>query len=257
VRDVLVSPRRRRRLARAGLATLVVAAAVTSGLVFRGGKSLEYTGPRATGPAQTVEADVAAPFTDALRKEVLPIASRFVATAVERKHLDEAWTLVHPDLRQDYTLERWRTGEIPVVPFPVAGAKWDLQYSFRDTIGLYVLLYPRAGQKLIPTTFMLELKNVGEGAHHKWLVSSWVPTPGAAEAAIASRPASQKLALTEGSFGQGRLNPLWLIVPIAGTFGLVLATLAFFVARSWQRNRRAMRAYARSATLPPLPRPKA
>jgi hypothetical protein len=258
LRELLSSPRRRRRLARIALAVVVVGAAVTAGIVFRGGKSLEYAGPAATGPAQTIEVDVPAPFTKQVRAEVLPIASRFVATAVERKDLDEAWTLVHPLLRQDYTLERWRTGEIPVVPFPVAAADWDLQYSYRDTIGLYVLLYPRRGQKLEPTTFMLEMKNVGDARRHRWLVSSWVPAPGAAEAAAGARAAgSQRLAIADGAFDQGRLSPLWLILPVAGTLGLLLALVAFFVVRSSLRNRRAMRAYARTTPLPPLPGPKA
>jgi hypothetical protein len=66
-----------------------------------------------------------------------------------------------------------------------------------------------------------------------------------------------KLAVPDsGSFDQGKLNALWLIVPVAGTFGLVVSLVGFFILRSWHRNRRAMRAYARSAPLPPLPRPK-
>lgn len=232
--------------------------AVTVSVALRdSGRKFEYTGPVDTRPAQTVERDIPAPFTKQVRGEVLTIASRFVATAVERKRLDESWKLVHPELKQGYTLAEWRKGEIPVVPYPVAGAKWDLQYSFTDTIGLYVLLYPREGEKVLPTTFMLELKNVGDARHHRWLVSSWVPSPGAAESAVARRSASNRLAIPQsGSFDQGKLNPLWLIVPIAGTFGLLMTLLGFFILRSWQRNRRAMRAYARTTPLPPLPRPK-
>lgn len=259
MRTWLASPRRRRRLARLGLAALVVGGAVTAGVVFRdSGRTFEYTGPVDTRPVQTVEEDIPVAFTKQVRGEVLPIASRFVATAVKREQLDVSWKLVHPELRQGYTLEQWRTGEIPVVPYPVAGAKWDLQYSFRDTVGLYVLLYPPEGEEVLPTTFMLELKNVGGARHHRWLVSSWVPSPAAVENAVSRRAGSTQLAIPEsGSFEQGKLNALWLIVPVAGTFGLVMALLAFFIVRSWHRNRRAMRAYARTTPqLPPLPRPK-
>jgi hypothetical protein len=259
VRGWLASPRRRRRLARVGLVGLVVAGAVTAAVVFRdSGQKYVYTGPVDTRPAQTVERDIPVPFTKQVRGEVLAVASRFVATAVERKKLDESWKLVHPELKRGYTLEQWRTGEIPVVPFPVDGAKWDLQYSFEDTVGLYVLLYPRKGQELLPTTFMLELKNVGDTAHHEWLVSSWVPSPGAAETAVAQRNGGggMRLAIPDGGYGQGELDPLWLIVPVAGTFGLAISLVGFFILRSWHRSRRAMRAYARTTPLPPLPRPK-
>ena len=45
----------------------------------------------------------------------------FIHTAVCRRHLDEAWALAAPELRErDHAASDWRTGNIPVVPFPAS-----------------------------------------------------------------------------------------------------------------------------------------
>jgi hypothetical protein len=192
------------------------------------------------------------PFTEALRAEVVPVASRFVATAVERKRLDEAWTLVTPSLRSGYTRDEWRTGEIPVVPYPVGSARWDVQYALENEIALYVLLAPRAGADVEPTTFILVLERAREGK--PWLVSEWTPSAAAAAPIADELPGGRALAAVEagGAFDQGNLSPLFLLLPVAGTVGLVLAVAGFFVLRGWRRNRRAAAAYG-ARVLPELP----
>ena len=45
------------------------------------------------------------------------VAGKFILTAVQRKNLDQAWTIVGPGIRQDLTYKEWLTGDIPVVPF--------------------------------------------------------------------------------------------------------------------------------------------
>src|SRR5215471_194498 len=46
------------------------------------------------------------------------VGEQFIRTAVLRKHLDQSYALVAPVLRQNFTLKRWETGNIPVVPYP-------------------------------------------------------------------------------------------------------------------------------------------
>src|SRR4051812_7904660 len=72
----------------------------------------------------------AAPITAAERD----IAREFIETAVARKNLARAWEIVAPELKQDLTLEEWKTGTIPVVPYPVdqAVARLKLVNSFTD-----------------------------------------------------------------------------------------------------------------------------
>ena len=256
MRASLASPRLRRRAAGLGLALVVAGMAFAVAWIGGGdgpGPGLSGSEPQsqALAPAPAVEREV--PFTEALRAEVVPVASRFVATAVERKRLDEAWSLVTPSLRSGYTRDEWRTGEIPVVPYPVGSARWDVQYALENEVALYVLLAPRAGADVDPTTFILVLERAREGK--PWRVSEWTPSAASAvPMANEELPGGRALAAVEpgGAFDQGNLSPLFLLLPVGGTVGLVLAVAAFFVLRGWRRNRRAAAAYG-ARGLPELP----
>jgi hypothetical protein len=102
------------------------------------------------------------------------VAREFVETAVARKHLDRAWAIAAPDLKQDMTHDEWMTGTIPVVPYPVdqAVAQLKLVSSFTDEAGFTVRFLPRTGAKAQAATFRLDLHKDGG----KWLVSSWLPS---------------------------------------------------------------------------------
>jgi hypothetical protein len=255
VRGFLASPRRRRRAGRLGFVLLAAGVAVAIGWAGLGGGrddgigSSEPVSPNPAPAAPQPKPDVEVPFTNALRDELIPVASRFVATAVERKRLDEAWTLVAPELKRGYTLERWRGGEIPVVPYPVGGARWDVQYSLADEVALYVLLTPKPGVDVRPTTFILVLAR--EAKDRPWLVSEWVPAAAPSSGGDLSGATPLAAAAPGGAFEQGNLSPLFLALPLVGTIGIVGVVLAFFLVRSWRRNRRARAAYARE--LRPLP----
>ena len=102
------------------------------------------------------------------------VATEFVDTAVARKHLDRAWAISGPELKQHLSLSEWKTGSIPVVPYPVAESKVLLRTvdSFTDAARLRVSFVPHAGAKAKAATFMLGLTNV----NGRWLVSSWDPS---------------------------------------------------------------------------------
>jgi hypothetical protein len=104
----------------------------------------------------------------------LQVAHTFLDTAVARKHLDRAWGIVAPELKQGLTLAEWNTGTIPVVPYPVGEAKATLKpvESFTDVAQLRVTFVPHAGTKAAAATFTLGLRNVD--GH--WLASAWQPT---------------------------------------------------------------------------------
>lgn len=119
------------------------------------------------------EKNVAAP------PEVEKIASRFILTAVRRNHLDEAWKLVGPGIRQDLTYKQWLTGSIPVVPVtePVLGATYKTDYAHPREVVLEVALSTKKGTKDDQTTkvFYITLRRFGNGATGRWLVDSWIP----------------------------------------------------------------------------------
>ena len=104
----------------------------------------------------------------------LNLAYSFLDTAVARKDLGRAWGLVTPELKQDMSLAEWKTGTIPVVPYPVSQANVGMSTveSFTDTASLHVAFTPRPHTAASPATFTLDLQNV----HGRWLVSGWQPS---------------------------------------------------------------------------------
>jgi hypothetical protein len=112
----------------------------------------------------------AAPLAAAERR----VATEFVDTAVARKNLDRAWQITAPELKQGMSLDEWKTGTIPVIPYPVAKAhvRYSVVNSFTDTAQINVAFVPRAGTTATAAAFRLVLRKA-KGA---WLVSSWLPT---------------------------------------------------------------------------------
>jgi hypothetical protein len=103
----------------------------------------------------------------------LAVAREFVDTAVARKQLARAWEIAAPELKQGLTLDQWKTGSIPVVPYPVGTTQqqYHVVNSFTDTSRISVSFLPRPGSKAGAAAFTLDLHNVGG----RWLVSSWQP----------------------------------------------------------------------------------
>jgi hypothetical protein len=118
--------------------------------------------------------DVTVPFDAAARK----VGEKFIETAVERKNLAASWKLTAPTLRQDFTIERWKTGDIPVVPYPAdtsQGAPVKIEYSYKNEALLLILLTPKKGDPTKPQLFHLGLHAYGTGAKRHWLVDYWAP----------------------------------------------------------------------------------
>ena len=127
-----------------------------------------------SAPARQPEHVVQAPLPHEARR----VAVRFIQTAVARKHLDEAWSLVGPNLRGGLTKKRWMTGENPVVPYPIDEldvAPYKVDASYTRSALLEVALLPRKGSGVRAQVFFLELKKLGSGPASRWVVDNWVP----------------------------------------------------------------------------------
>jgi hypothetical protein len=142
----------------------VAVAVLVAGIVTYAVTKLSDSSPAAAPPHR------AAPLAPVERT----VAREFIATAVARKRLDRAWGIAAPELKQDMSLAEWRTGTIPVVPYPVdqAVARLKPVSSFTDTAELVVSFLPLMGAKAKAASFRLGLRKV-DG---KWLVSSWLPS---------------------------------------------------------------------------------
>jgi hypothetical protein len=113
-----------------------------------------------------------------LDQEARVIAGKFILTAVARKNLAQSWKLVHPSMKQGFTLAQWKRGEIPVTPYPVGNlkeARFKVDESTPNSLLLGVVLIPKPGAKVKAQEFDLGLKRVGNGSGRHWVVDYWMP----------------------------------------------------------------------------------
>jgi hypothetical protein len=166
------SPRFARRAIWLGIA-VVAAAGVAALFVFGPNRSAapqHFT----SVPATVAPKPVKAKFSPKARQ----VVARFILTAVARKHLEEAWTLVGPNLKGGLSKKEWLTGNNPVVPFPIDDlqlAPYKIDYSYKDSALLEVALLPKKNAGVRAQIFFLEVKKVGKGAKAHWVVDNWVP----------------------------------------------------------------------------------
>jgi len=250
----LSSPRRRRRLAWGSGALLAVGGLVAIGLLWPNTAPSNDEPIDKTRPPQVYREPQTVKLTRASRAQALTTAANFVKTAVVRRNVGRSWDLVSPALKQNVTRSEWNSGNIPVVPYPVAQARWKLDYSYEDGLGLQVLLFPEARSGLRPNLFFMELKRVGDSGHRRWVVDSWAPSgvtspafqapgnaPGRGGGSLGVQPVNSAVV-----GGDSRLGATWLLVPI-GLLGIVPVVLILLAVRSWLRGRRAERAYREHA----------
>jgi hypothetical protein len=114
------------------------------------------------------------PATVKLTPGATRVARRFIETAVARKNLPEAYSLVTSEIRQGQSLKSWNTGNIAVVPYPVVDVKYapmKIDFSYPNEAMIEVALLPKAGTKVRGQLFIMDLVK----RNGKWLVNSWVP----------------------------------------------------------------------------------
>jgi hypothetical protein len=163
-----------RRLARmapwiAGL--VLVAGIVTFLLVFFRNTAKPVDESTPATPANPVAA--ASQKNVPVAKEARLVAGRFILTAVQRKHLAEAWNLVGAPIRQGMTKKQWLTGNIAVVPWfgKLAPVPLKIDYSYPREAQFTVILAPKPGTQGQTDTFIMGLKKYGK----QWKVIAWVP----------------------------------------------------------------------------------
>lgn len=151
----------------------VVAVGALIGLL---GWKYSNTGHSTATPLTNKPADdrSAVPSTTKLAPGATQVARRFIETAVARKHLDQAYTLVTNEIRQGQSLKSWRTGNIAVIPYPVDSVKYapmKIDFSYPQEAQIEVALLPKAGAKVQSALFLMDLVK----RNGKWLVNSWAP----------------------------------------------------------------------------------
>jgi hypothetical protein len=222
------------------------------------------TGPNVNEPG--LEQPKAAPFTKANQRAVHRVLREFILTAVDRRDVARSWEISAPSMREGFTRKQWNRGELPVVPYPAANrglGDWSfVQYSYADTVGLEVFLFPKPGSGWSAMTADVELVKSHDG---RWQVDYWMPKrfhgPPAVAATAKASPKKQKpakAAPVHKAAGKRTAAPpavvatpkpsrIWWTVPIALLALIVLAPLGIGIG-IWIRNRRAAREYSRAST---------
>src|SRR4051812_31104299 len=234
---MLASPRRRRRLGVLGV-LLVAGGAIAAAVMFMPENNGDTLKTHRSGKATIVPpAPKAVALHKADAKAARDTAAKFVATAVLRRNVDDSWDLTAPEMRGGLTRKAWRTGEIPVVPFPadqLDHVGWKLDYSIQDHVGLQVAMLPVANSTAKALTFELELVRSGPPAGRHWLVDYWAPLgPGT------DTPSARIKNQVEGGVAQAKIGGRWLLVPVIAVFGTLLAIPVALTVRGRMRHRRA------------------
>jgi hypothetical protein len=243
----LSSPRFRRRALKVGVLLAGGVAAALVSIFFWNTATVVETPLH--GRADIYVPPIPVKMAPAERQAVIATAALFVETAVRREHAERAYELVGPNLRGTTTRDEWRTGDIPVVPYPVDDARWKFDYSYANEIGLQVAVFPQRGAVVRPAVFNLSLRSNGSGAKRRWLVDSWSPRGGGGGARPSRSEGSPfHLDLAPPPSASTSLGAVWLLVP-AALVGLALLVPAALFVLERVRSRRAQRAYEASRGL--------
>jgi len=190
-------------------------------------------------PAQVYKEPRPMKLTAADRRDLFTAASRFIRTAVARKHLDSAWNMLGPEMKAGQTRKSWDTGNNTVVPFPAVGiANWGVLYAYQNDVALDLSIVGSKTSDWAGKTFTIELKHY-PSRPRDWLVAAWVPKGigGAGQIrSVAAQPPPPPV--------KAPLSSKWLLAPVGIFAGLVLA-LATWAIRSAIRQRRAAKKYAK------------
>lgn len=243
-----LSPRSRRQLRALSFAGLAVCAAVLTVVLVPSRdppRSNESSPGTAAAPA-VLPAPEAAPLatTPAVRREIVETARLFIESSVRRDHPERSFSLIHPSLRQGLSRAQWKTGNIPVIPFPaIKVAEWKIDKASVDDVLMEVMLVPRQNSGLLRKTFLIELRHAHGGKH--WLVASWTPY-GLSQAQMEYDAAARGEPTTVEP--SAHLSSLWLLVPLAILMLVVIAPITVFSVDAL-RGRRSRRRYERELLL--------
>jgi hypothetical protein len=244
VKRVLASYRWRRRLIWMAATAAVVGGALAIGFTWPNTAPPENTAATG-GPVKIVAPPEHLTLKLRDRAAALAVASRFIDTAVARKNVDRAWGLVTPTLRAGYTRKQWDTANLPgIPPFPVAGARWRLQFSDVKGIGFTMALFPTQASHQQAEVFMIGLHQVGLGKHRRWLVDNWQAAPTTASQVVSGGGGSaggvldQVAPRVSATSAKAKESPIWLLIPV-GLLSLILIIPAGIAGTNWYRDRRA------------------
>jgi hypothetical protein len=224
---------------------VVVAAVTLTVVLLPSVDPLRAEGASRLGRAPEEVATAAAPaplvVTPAIRSQLHRMAVLFVETSVGRQHPERSWQLVDVSLRQGLTRADWKTGNIPVVPYPVEGvAFWRIDEADADHVLMELVLTPKPHTGLLSKTFLMEARP--SAGRKRWLVTSWTPY-GVSQAQMELDAAARGDNVVPSH--DRHLSTTWLALPVALLLLTIVVPAAVFAVGALQ-SRRAERLYRMS-----------
>ncbi len=196
-----------------------------------------------SGVADVYVAPKKTKLTKAERKEIVSIAQLFVEAAVGRDHPERAFDIVGPYIRGGLSREDWKTGNIPVVPFPVDAARWSIEYSNDESVGLRVMLLAERGSgRFRGGVRPASRRGERRASERRWRIDGWTPRGGGSTSS-ASGSDSPADAFAAAGFERAstRISTWWLLAPFALLAGGLVIPLVLW-GREWRTTRRVRRA---------------
>jgi hypothetical protein len=247
VRLLPASPRKRRRLAKIGVAVVFVIVVAVLTAIFKppSGDSGPSSAP-ARGSVYVEERPVK--LTPAMRREINATLERFIPAAVLRRDTETAYQLSTPSLRAGASRDEWKRGEIPVFPASVRPPYngWHLNWSVKDNVNFDLMLNTTKSEKAVAAySYNVDLKRIdGE-----WRIESFFPV---AQFRRTSLENGTKVVASydfvplnyQGASGTREEEKRLFTLALFSIPALGLALVLALFAAQFVRNRRAERRYA-------------
>jgi hypothetical protein len=172
---MLDSPRKQRRfLIVSGAVFVIGAVAFISAFLLRG-TSNAFPDTISSKPAKLYHKEKTVPVT----KAQVDLMRTFIKTAVARKQLGYAYSLVDADLKGTMSKQAWMTGNIPVVQYEaenVDTASFIPVYHYATSALFNVDLIPVGHTQARPhLLFFIGMKRAGGSKTGRWLIDYWQP----------------------------------------------------------------------------------
>jgi hypothetical protein len=170
------------------------------------------------------------------RGEIMRLLHRFVPEAAGRVHPGRARFLATPQMRALATPAQWRSGNLPVYPYPVSNAPYGIRpiTVTPDDVTFDLMLHPKAGSGVGTAVYTAEVRKIGG----RWLVNEMFPTaafasPGHADTIVAQPDFAPHQAGLP--FRNNLSQKLWFVVLAVVGLPLVAAPVGFLIL--WRRGR--------------------
>jgi hypothetical protein len=195
--------------------------------------------------------------TKADRAEINKTVDMVVNYGAKRVDVIRSYDWVTPEMRGGMTRKQWKTGDLPIYPFPAQGTTfhhWSLRWISDGTVGIEILLMPTLKNKFNvgPIIFDLYLKPSGK----RWLLDGFMPM-----ATLAPVNAKKTKVRSVADFSpqpaqagaappHGKINPDYLWFPFVAIGGALVLLAGVAIVKT-RRGRRFMPRGRHG--LPPLP----